>query len=198
MDSRLYFGKVHIVEWLQADDLRTGRALLDELEPMGLSSNPRVDVSFVRIQDREEFIATLHSIAADFRSSGRLPLLHVETHGSPEGIGSTENDQLTWPELMSQLIPLNQLTGLRLWVVLAACEGIWGLKMAQPVERAAFLALLGPNRTITAGHLEVAVQRFYRTLFLNGNGNAAIDAMNATLLPEPVAFGIVNAEVLFS
>ncbi len=99
---------------------------------------------------------------------------------------------------MSHLIPLNQLTGLRLWVVLAACEGIWGLKMAQPVERAAFLALLGPNRTIKAGQLEVAVQRFYRTLFVDGNGDAAIDAMNATLLPEPAAFGIVNVESLFS
>lgn len=198
MDSSLYFGQIHIVEWLPAGELRTGWSLFNELEPMGLSSNPRVDVSFVRIQDREEFIETLRKISADFSSSGMLPLLHIETHGSLAGIGPTENDGLTWPELMSHLIPLNQLTGLRLWVVLAACEGIWGLKMAQPVERAAFLALLGPNRTIKAGQLEVAVQRFYRTLFVDGNGDAAIDAMNATLLPEPAAFGIVNVESLFS
>lgn len=197
MDSSLYFGKIHILEWLPTGDLRTGWSLFNELEPIGLASTPRVDVSFVRIQSREEFIESLRTIAADFVNSGMLPLLHIETHGSQFGIGS-ETDGLTWPELMSHLIPLNQLTGLRLWVFLAACEGIWGLKMAQPVERAAFLALLGPNRPIKAGQLEVAVQRFYRAVFLDGNGNAAIESMNATLLPEPPAFGIVNAESLFS
>lgn len=197
MDATLYFGKVHIIEWLTAGDLKTGWALFDDLQPMGLMSMPQVEVGFVRVQTRVEFIAAVQDIVADFQNSGRLPLLHIETHGSLVGIGSTDTDGLTWSELMSELIPLNQLTGLRLWVVLAACEGLWGLRMAQPVTRAGFLALLGPNRTLKAGQLQVAVQRFYSTLFRDRNGNAAIDAMNAALAPEPAAFGIVNAEMLF-
>lgn len=197
MDAKLYFGKIHIIEWLGARDLKTGWALFDELQPAALVSAPPVDVDFIRVQSRKEFVAAVRRIAEDFRDSGKLPLLHIETHGSDEGIGSTGSDGVSWSELMAELIPLNQVTGLRLWVVLAACEGLWGLKMAQPVPRAAFLALLGPNQPISAGKLQTAVLQFYRTLLRDPNGNAAIKAMNEAVAPEPAAFGIVNAETLF-
>lgn len=197
MDARLYFGKIHIIEWLGPGDLKTGWALFDELQPAGLVSAPPIDVGFCRVQSRAEFVAAIRATAEDFQSSGKLPLLHVETHGSSEGVGSADYEGLTWSELMLELIPLNQLTGLRLWVVLAACEGIWGLKMAQPATRAAFLALLGPNQPISAGKLQDALLQFYRTILREKNGNAAILAMNEAVSPEPATFSIVNAEMLF-
>lgn len=197
MDARLYFGKIYIIEWLRPGDLKTGWALFDELQPAGLMSAPPFEVDFRRVWSRAEFVAAIRATEDDFRSSGKLPLLHVETHGSSEGIGLTEREGVTWSELMAELIPLNQLTGLRLWVVLAACEGIWGLKMAQPVARAAFLALLGPNQPISAGKLQAAFLQFYRTILKERNGTAAILAMNEAVSPEPATFGIVNAEMLF-
>lgn len=197
MDAQLYFGKVHIVEWLGAADLKTGWALYDELEPAALVFKPSLGVTFTRVQNSQEFKAAVRHIAEDVRSSGKLPLLHIETHGSDQGIGSTSDDGLSWAEVMAELIPLNQITGLRLWVVLAACEGVWGMKMAQPVTRAAFLALLGPNQPISAGKLQAAVLQFYRTLLRDRNGNTAIQAMNEAVAPEPAAFSIVNAEKLF-
>jgi len=35
---------------------------------------------------------------------------------------------------MAALTPLNQVTGVRLPVIMAACEGIWGIKMAQAMQ----------------------------------------------------------------
>lgn len=198
MDSRLYFGKIYIIEWLAAGDAKTGWDLYGELQPMGLMNKPAVDVSFKRVQNKAEFIGYLRSIREDFRATKKLPLLHIETHGFQDGIGPLEDDQILWPELMEELIPLNQLTQLRLWLVVAACEGLWGLKMAQPAFRAAFLALVGPYKPLSAGNLVIALEVFYRRIFGNENGNDAIAAMNAAVDVNQSTFGIVNAEKLFT
>ena len=47
-------GVVHIVEWLNAGDATTGQSLFNELESMGIASNPPVAVDFHRIDTRGE------------------------------------------------------------------------------------------------------------------------------------------------
>ena len=173
---------------------------------MAVVSTPSVHVVYHRIATRDEFIGTLRKIEDDFRATGRLPLLQVETHGlyaDPQmkdnvGICSTADDALLWPELVRELIPLNQLTGLRLFMVMASCSGIWGIKMAQPVDRAPFLAILGPNRDVMPDEVASACVAFYRTIFQKDTGNAALDAMNVAVAPKPRTFGIFNAEKLFT
>lgn len=197
MDDRLHFGKIYIIEWLSAGDAKTGWELFDELQPIGLASNPPIDVSFERVRTRDDFIASIRTIQEDFRTTRRLPLLHIEAHGFLDGISSSEGDEVRWPEFMTELVPLNQLTQLRLFVVLAACEGFWGLQMAQPVGRAAFLALLGPRRPVSAGSLSEALLVFYRSIFHDRNGDAAFKAMNDIVDPARPTFGMVNAEMLF-
>jgi hypothetical protein len=103
-----------------------------------------------------------------------------------------------WPDLMRELIPLNQLTVLRLFVIMASCSGIWGIKMAQPVDRAPFLAILGPNRDVIPDEVAKACVASYRTIFQKGTGNAELDAMNAAVAPKPRTFGIFNCEKLFT
>ena len=110
MDPALYFGKIYMIEWLAAGDAKTGWDLYDELQPIGLMSTPRIDVSFARVRNKAEFIASIRSISDDFRTTRKLPLLHIETHGFQDGICSTPGDEMLWPDLMEELIPLNQLT----------------------------------------------------------------------------------------
>ena len=67
---------------------------------------------------------------------------------------------------MEEFIPLNRMSGLHLIVVLAACEGIWGMKMLQPARgAAAFRALIGPEHEILPEQLAKGCQAFYRGLF---------------------------------
>jgi hypothetical protein len=173
VDSTIYFGKIYIIEWLTPDDAKTGWELYQELQPIGIMSRPQVDVSFKRVRTRNEFIDYLRGVGNDFRETKKLPLIHIETHGldvdghSAE-ICSVSDDAVLWPELMQELIPLNQLAGLRLLVLLASCDGMWGIQILQPVERAAFLALLGPKETIGAGALEHACTACYRATRATG------------------------------
>ena len=50
-DDVLRFGKIEIIEWLRPGEMKTGRDLFDEVEPMGIASMP--------------------AIGAQYRSSGR-------------------------------------------------------------------------------------------------------------------------------
>jgi hypothetical protein len=75
--------------------------------------------------DAEAERSSIRSIRDDFRETRLLPLLHVETHGitvdqpgGPHGLISSVDDCVLWPELMQELIPLHQLTQLRLFVTL--------------------------------------------------------------------------------
>lgn len=204
VDSTISFGKVYIIEWLGPDDAKTGWDLYGELEPMGIMSRPPFAAEFKSVATRDEFIAHLRRIQEDLRATEARPLLHIETHGitttpegGPHGIGASGNEYVLWPELMQELISLNRLTQLRLFVVLAACEGVWGMKMLIPTERAAFLVLLGPVERIKPEPLAKAMQTFYRTLFQQHNGNAAFNAMNAVVDRAEPAFWMINAEMAF-
>jgi len=197
VDARIYFGRIQIIEWLRDEDRKTGRELFDLLQPLGAAATPSVDTVFHSVATRAEFLALLRNVETQFGADGVIPLLHVETHGSEGGIGVSEDEGFDFMELAQQLMPLNQLTGLRLFVVLAACKGLWGTKMSLPSERAAFQVLLGPIRSVTEGEVATAIQAFYRSAFAERNGDKAVDAMNAAVGPATPTFGPVSAAMGF-
>jgi hypothetical protein len=150
MAHQLSFGKIHVIEWLMRvdpktgkPDRRTGQESYNEIRSM-LAAPPSSPIQVIlhRVSSRSAFLARLMRIEQDFRVTGRVPLLQIETHGDGDGIGLSDTDALTWPELMKALVPLNQATGVRLPVFLESCHGMWGIRMAQAMERAPFFALL--------------------------------------------------------
>jgi hypothetical protein len=196
MDNQMSIGVVHIVEWLNAGDAPTGESLFNQLQPIGAASGPRVAVDFHRIETRDELIALLRRFENAYQDSRRTPILHIETHGDTNGIGTGAG--IDWPELTEELIPLNRLTGLNLVVVMAACEGFYGVQMLQPDRRAAaFRGLIGPNRTVTENEVEDACLAFYRTIFDARNGDAAYKAMNDAIDPNAETFWLISAEDVF-
>ncbi|MGH2362048.1 MAG: hypothetical protein ACRDGM_16100 [bacterium] len=205
MAHQLSFGKIHIIEWLWTinpetgnPDRRTGQESLEEIRAMlAAAPDSPVQVILHRVSSRASFLARLNRIEQDFRVSGRVPLLQIETHGNGDGIGLSHDDGLTWPELMKALTPLNQATGVRLPVFLAACDGMWGIRMAQAMERAPFFALLGPNREVTPGEVVRGMRAFYRKVILDRDGLRAMDAMNNIVDPDKETFRIYNCEQLF-
>ena len=197
MDARIYFGRIHIIEWLRTDDRPTGQELFEVVQPFGLAAQPPVDTVFHQIATRAEFVALLRTIERQFEADGVIPLLHVETHGDDSGIGLSEDEGFDFIDLARELMPLNKMTGLRLFLVLAACEGLWGTKMSLPSERAAFQVLLGPIRTVTDGEVATAMQAFYASAFAERDGDRAVNAMNAAVDPATPTFGPVNAAMGF-
>jgi hypothetical protein len=205
MENRLSFGKIHVIEWLwkinpetNQPDRRTGAEVYHAAKRVIAESGTRMDIILHRVSSRASFLERLHRIEQDFLTTRRIPLLQIETHGDLDGIGLTDDNGLTWPELMNVLTPLNTATGVRLPVILSACHGVWGIKMAQPVERAPFLALLGPNRKVYPGEVVRGMTEFYRGVFVHKSGDRAMQLLNNVVDPDRTTFGIYNCERLFT
>jgi hypothetical protein len=205
MENRLSFGKIHIIEWLWkvnpetgVPDRRTGHEVYTDLKALIPASGSRMEVILHRVGSRAAFLGRLKRIEQDFRLTGRIPFLQIETHGDDEGIGLTIEDGLSWPDLMEALTPLNMATGLRLPVVMASCEGIWGIKMANPMQRAPFLALLGPVREVLEAEVVRGMKAFYRGVFIEKDGNKAMRMLNDAVNPTKGTFDIYNCQKLFA
>jgi hypothetical protein len=98
---------------------------------------------------------------------------------------------------MKALMPLNRATGVFLPVFLATCEGVWGIKMAQPADRAPFFALMGPKRRVTPGEVVRGMRTFYKKILVDNDGLSAISAMNAIVDQNEDVFRAFNCEDLF-
>ena len=132
MDNRLVLGKVHIVEWLNDQDRKTGREIFDEIEPLGKASDPPVEAAYHPIATAGQLLGLLHALEEEYQRERGTPLLHLETHGAKEGI-EARGETVSWGALAAALVPLNRLTGLNLVVLLAACEGFYGTAMLRPI-----------------------------------------------------------------
>lgn len=197
MDNRLVLGRVHIVEWLNPGDDDTGRKLFDELQPMGASCIPEVEVDFHRIDTAGELLGLLLVFTEQYRAERRTPLLHLETHSAQDGL-SARGQEVSWRDFAEVLVPLNHATGLNLVVNLAACWGVYGTTMLHPnLGPAPFRGLLGPNRKVYESEVLKACLAFYRTIFERRDGDAALKAMNDAVSTTEETFWNVSAELAF-
>jgi hypothetical protein len=197
MDNRLVIGRVHIVEWLNTGDDDTGRKLFDELQQIGAVSEPKVEVDFHRIDTAGHLLGLLMAFTEQYRTEKRTPILHLETHGNQDGIGAG-GQSVAWRDLAEVLVPLNRLTGLNLVVVLAACWGFYGTSMLRPsFGPAPFRGLIGPNQKLSEEEVLKACLAFYRTVFVQRDGDAALKTMNESISASAEMFWNVSAELAF-
>ena len=198
MAHHLVFGKIHVIEWLREEDRRSGREAYEDIRTMlATVPNSPVRAIFHRVSSKAAFLARLERIERDYRLGRLIPLLHIDSHGDADAIGLSEYDSILWPDLMKALTPLNQATGVRLPVFLATCEGMWGIRMAQAMDRAPFFALLGPSRKVYPGEVVRGMRAFYKKILIENDGHHAMEAMNNIVDPDSETFRIFNCEQLF-
>jgi hypothetical protein len=197
MDNQLTLGRVHIVEWLNAGDDDTGQKLFAELQSMGAASQPQVEVDFYQIDTTRELLGLLSSFTDQYRADKLTPLLHLETHGNEDGIG-TDAEGIAWRDLAEALVPLNHATRMKLVINLAACLGVFGTTMLRPeFGPAPFRGLIGPRRELDETQVLASCRAFYQTIFDQKDGNAALKAMNDAVITTEETFWTMSAELAF-
>ena len=114
------------------------------------------------------------------------PIIHIEAHGSKQGLKLKSTARINWVELFSQLSKININSCNNLVVFLASCKGAFAtlqlleyLTKNDIYQRAPALMIFGPNRDITYSSLATNVDNFYRNLLYNpGEMDAAIQSLD--------------------
>lgn len=196
MNNNSHFNKIYIIESLPEMQLSTGKRLYEDnliwrgLKIDGLHfelSQPRTASSFFDILQR------IRSEA----HKGTYPLIHIEAHGSKEGLEVASGEFIPWEELRQSLTEINIACKNNLTVVMAACEGIYLFQIVQPIHRAPFCGLIGPKRKVTASEILRDYSSFYSELLESFDGNKALEALN-TNFPDEKIYLYAGCNYLFS
>lgn len=174
------FNTVVIIDSIPAGELNTARRLHEDLEVYKAlpESTPGVVYEQVgSVQALEEFLAHLR---AEVSRTNAYPLLHVEAHGSAEGLQLADGSTMTWECLKGPLVSLNTVMRLNLMLVLASCFGGTFVQTLDISDRAPVWGLIGPTREVEAGQLEADFGSFYRTLYSTSSPQLAIEKLNAS------------------
>ena len=187
---------VYVIELLDPRDHQTGSALYEgvihpQLSERGLLSR------LVRVPTNSALVPALQVVLAECREHALRPILHLETHGSREGLGNNATSPVTWATIVPVLRDLNRCSKFNLVVTLAACHGASLVAVLDVNEPAPLLGLIGPACQILPSTIEAGFSAFYRVLIQTLDLDAAFASLQAcdALLPE--AWHFYSAEWYF-
>jgi len=161
--------RIWIIEWLPSDEQRTGRLLHEWMQ-----ENRPGWSEYTVCKCKKEVLDSIERATKLAKTSGMIPVLHLEAHGNEIGLGLPDRNGnveiLTWDELTEHLQMLNLATRCNLIVVVAACIGFSGIKALVRGPRAPAIALAGPNAEIMSDSLLSGIVEFYKQI-VNGKPN---------------------------
>lgn len=194
-ESTFSFDSILIVESLRPEDRRTGFDLhASTLKPLAQRESLRAEIRVV--SSVSEFRAALYH-AAEYTRMGHTPILHLEMHGSKEGLELSNGEIMLWKELAPSLTEINIASRMNLVVVAAACHG-WHLSDAlRPTSQAPAWAVIGPPDSVSAGSVFDAMTEFYSRLIVGADLMPALYAMNGGAEIKDWVYRFQFADYLF-
>jgi len=177
------FNHIDVIQWLRPQDTATGSRLLNDVLRVSEFARSGFTFRLHDISERNEFEAIIRAQTQAADTCGLIPVLHVETHGSPDGIGTGSDPAhgISWRELKPLITRLNVATRNRLLVTMSCCDGGYLGSIIQTTDRSPCWAFAGPVTEVSAGSLLAAYGAFYTIVLNGGSGSAAIAALNSHL-----------------
>jgi len=197
MNSESLFNKIWVIESLPEGDLKTGQNLVDNQLAQVKISQPDLHVSLNRPETKAQFLRLLIIIRDQTLDVGMYPMLHIECHGSQDGLFTSNGELLKWDDLREALIEINEACRLNLVILLATCYGGHLIKVATKLDRAPFWAIIGADKEVTAGDVERDFGVFYSTFFQSLDGDAAVAALNGGKCGSERTYHFLSAAGLF-
>jgi len=146
------FSCVYVIESLKDVERKTGEELYHDLLKYEKINDPNIIVEYREVNNREELFKELESIHDILKSTGKVPLIHFETHGNKDGIALKSDEFVPYKILLPLLREINIIAQNNLFIVVAACNGGNMSFIIKDClnEACPFFGVLGPTEMITA------------------------------------------------
>lgn len=172
------FNTVVILDSIPKGELNSARRLNEDLEIIASAKSPAPGITYARVETKNDFLGCINQIINFVEHNQVFPLIHLEAHGSEDGIQMAGGSQMSWVQIIDALIPLNIAMELNLLLVLATCHGGTFIRAISITDRAPVWGLIGPTQELSAGQIETDFGVFYRTFFETLSPTKALDALN--------------------
>jgi hypothetical protein len=195
--TEVRFNAVYVLESLREGDLKTGQVVYDDVIFPATAQLDGLETRFFLVGNRADLALRLADVARSVQLGGRVPIVHLEAHGTDDGLELTDGTIVPWVELAPLLGEINRASRMNLIVVVVSCMG-WNLVHAMlPQDRSPLFMLIGPPEAMFAGDLLVGTKEFYRALFSTFDVNEALAAMNGSRPYDEWSLKPATAEILF-
>lgn len=149
-----------VIQSLKDSERKTGDELNNDILQYKKYLHEDSFVEFYNVTTVKEFIKTLKNIKEKM-SKGEIFTLHLETHGSDDGIHLSSGECLTWKQFFDNIRPINIKMGHLLIIVMAMCKGGAIMSYFEPEKRAPYRAFIGANRDVTVDEVARGFSAFY-------------------------------------
>lgn len=157
---------IFIIESIPDDERQTGMELYnDVIKPYSVfhKNNTPLNHTHVKVKSKKDFIEYLKYLESVVPNMNLGLLIHIESHGSKEGIHFANEEMISWQELKGYLISLNFIADNKLYVSMANCFGRFLYHTIDTSENAPFCAFLSANKVIDPSE----IVDFYNPFFDN-------------------------------
>jgi hypothetical protein len=191
------FDSVYMIESLGPNEYRTGRNVYDNVLVPFHEKEPWFEVEHFEAADLQSFRQALQTVLERARA-GRVPILHIDAHGSRAGIHLVrEKEPVRWDEMRETLTAINQATHFRLLVIMAVCKGAYLATILHPPQPAPAWAVIGAKVDIDNIPMEAGMWMQYEVLLNSQDGDASLKALNAEQNDPAQRYHIISAEQMF-
>jgi hypothetical protein len=191
------FDSVHVIESLPVGEFQSGRELFETVLAPAAANDPGFVVELHSPKSAPELVSSLRYVEQVSKTHARSPIVHLETHGNVEGLGTADGSFLEWSELAPLLLQINKLTRVNTLVMAVMCRGWHMSSVLRATDRAPAFGILGTLAEPGGGHLLQCMQAFYRRLLHPGHDlKAALDEANSLIPSEADHFHMEGAELL--
>jgi hypothetical protein len=195
----LEFSSVFVFESLRPGDIKTGASLFnDTIRPRMMQKGLEGQCELITITSKADFFNALGEIYNQIIYKLVNPVIHLEMHGSKDGLQVTNGEVITWQELQIRLIEMNGLTENNLFVSLATCYGGYIYTVISPRLRTPFWGFIGPFEQVDGDEVLANYTAFYdEFLFSNDFAEAekALHNSNPNIVSK---FRLQNTEFVFA
>lgn len=194
----LEFSNIFLIESLRPKDELTGTSLFNRaIKPGMIAKDLEQNCELITVNSKIDFFNILFKIKEKVISQVVNPVIHLEMHGSKEGLQVTNYEIITWQELQPILIELNVLCKNNLFLTMATCYGGYIYNAISPKLQSPFWGFVGPFETVDEDEILADFTNFYFEFLNSLDLNKAIEALHKQNEPNASKFKFQNIEFSF-
>lgn len=130
-----------VIQSIPKNERQTGTELYKDILRYKPINNCNIFCELLDVFDKNEFKSAISYILSKLQE-GDLLTLHLETHGSVDGVALSSGEIIKWKEFYDLIRPINIIIGHLLFVIMAMCDSIAMISNINIEQRAPYRAFI--------------------------------------------------------
>lgn len=177
---------------------QTGTQLYEDLLRYKPIMEGNIFCDLIDVYDKNDFESAFSKILSKLEE-GDILTIHVEAHGSDDGIALSSDEIVEWKEFYDLIRPINIALGHLLFIVMAMCNSIAMISKISVEERAPYRAFICTTREMFPNELYEGFLSFYENFCNLLDVFGAMTALQKEIRDENghSPFQLLSAETIF-